>query len=241
MTTHDFIVRRHNENSKKYSVKVYEDGVKAPSLLFHPQLVNFEEKHRASHKLWGDAPHTLDIGSGSVSQAMQISTINRMSGSVGTIEKQVKGAKEKEKEKVQSSVESEDTTNKDKDVLIESSKLPLHLAILNSISTTTSEERIKKFCTSLVLTGGGGHLKGVNQSVEGKVKEALQLAPQYGFVDRVQHVPPPKDVQSHFLAWSGVATLSKLEVANELWVGVEDFNALGLKALKDRTYCMQLY
>ncbi|TIB16037.1 hypothetical protein E3P77_03516 [Wallemia ichthyophaga] len=234
ITTHDFIVRKPNENSKKYSVRVYEDGIKAPNLLFHPQLVNFSEKHRASHKLWGDAPQTLDIGSGSVSQAMQISTINR----VGSIEKDKKGARGKEKYTTEkTSMECE----KDKDVLIESSKLPLHLAILNSISTTTTEERIKKFCTSLVLTGGGGHLKGVNQALEVKLKDALQLSPQYGFVDRVQHVPPPKDVHSQFLAWCGVSTLSKLEVANELWVGVEDFNALGLKALKDRTYLLSFW
>ena len=240
VTSHDFIVRKPNQNSSKYSIRVYEDGLKAPMLLFYPQMVDFGYKHRPSYKLWGDAPQTLDIGSGNVSQAMQLSAMSSAGGHMASLVASKTG---KEKEKGVAEVDSDDTELKEKErvVAMESSKISLPLAILNSIAATTTEERIKKFCSSLVITGGGGDMRGVHQAIEERLRGALHYVPQYSFVDRVQHIPPPKDVESGLLAWSGISTLAKLEVSNELWVGANDFNALGLKALRDRTYCLQLY
>ncbi|TIC73979.1 actin-like ATPase domain-containing protein [Wallemia mellicola] len=208
---HEINVRKPDTTTTKYSTKIYEDSIKAPTCLFNPRVLEFDKKLRPKNQLWGDSESTLDIGSGNTSQAMQMSTMH-LAGQkpTGNI-----------------------------DVQTESSKVPLHIAIKNSIAATTTEERIKKFSQSIVISGGSSHLKGVGFGIESRLLGVLQS--QFPFVDKLQIIPPPKDVEAMNLSWSGTSVLSKLEVSNELWVGQKDFNTLGLKALKDRTYCMQLY
>ncbi|TIC64285.1 actin-like ATPase domain-containing protein [Wallemia mellicola] len=208
---HEVNVRKPDTTTTKYSIKIYEDSIKAPTCLFNPRVLEFDKKLRPKNQLWGDSESTLDIGSGNTSQAMQMSTMH-LAGQkpTGNI-----------------------------DVQTESSKVPLHIAIKNSIAATTTEERIKKFSQSIVISGGSSHLKGVGFGIESRLLGVLQS--QFPFVDKLQIIPPPKDVEAMNLSWSGTSVLSKLEVSNELWVGQKDFNTLGLKALKDRTYCMQLY
>ncbi|TIC10142.1 actin-like ATPase domain-containing protein [Wallemia mellicola] len=208
---HEVNVRKPDTTTTKYSIKIYEDSIKAPSCLFNPRVLEFDKKLRPKNQLWGDSESTLDIGSGNTSQAMQMSTMH-LAGQkpTGNI-----------------------------DVQTESSKVSLHIAIKNSIAATTTEERIKKFSQSIVISGGSSHLKGVGFGIESRLLGVLQS--QFPFVDKLQIIPPPKDVEAMNLSWSGTSVLSKLEVSNELWVGQKDFNTLGLKALKDRTYCMQLY
>ncbi|TIC08703.1 actin-like ATPase domain-containing protein [Wallemia mellicola] len=208
---HEINVRKPDTTTTKYSTKIYEDSIKAPTCLFNPRVLEFDKKLQPKNQLWGDSESTLDIGSGNTSQAMQMSTMH-LAGQkpTGNI-----------------------------DVQTESSKVPLHIAIKNSIAATTTEERIKKFSQSIVISGGSSHLKGVGFGIESRLLGVLQS--QFPFVDKLQIIPPPKDVEAMNLSWSGTSVLSKLEVSNELWVGQKDFNTLGLKALKDRTYCMQLY
>lgn len=49
-------------------------------------------------------------------------------------------------------------------------------------------------------------------------------------------VPPPREIDPHILAWKGISVLSKLESAADLWIRREDWEALGLRAVKERAF-----
>ena len=229
VTVNDFVVRKPHSKSMKYSFKIYEDGIKAALCLFSTRVINFEKKfnnNNNNNKVMNiNDNDSIDIGSNSISQAMQISTLHLASNF--------------NKQPSLNTNELNEMTKNNFDVSIEASKMPLHVAIVNSIATTTIEERIKRFASSLLIVGGTSNMKGIDFGIESRVKPLLQQ--QFPFVDKVQIVPPPKDVENSNLAWNGMSVLSKLEVSNELWVRRDDFNNLGLRALKDRTFCMQTY
>lgn len=43
------------------------------------------------------------------------------------------------------------------------------------------------------------------------------------------------DIDPRVLAWKGISVLCKLDVVSELWVRREDWEALGLRAVRERT------
>ena len=49
-------------------------------------------------------------------------------------------------------------------------------------------------------------------------------------------VPAPREIDPRELAWKGISTLSKLDVANELWIRREDWEALGMRAVRERAF-----
>ena len=42
-------------------------------------------------------------------------------------------------------------------------------------------------------------------------------------MEKVQVIPPPKDVSPQILAWKGAAVLGKMESISELWITPEDW------------------
>lgn len=49
-------------------------------------------------------------------------------------------------------------------------------------------------------------------------------------------VPPPREIDPRILAWKGISVLSKLDAAQDLWIRREDWEALGLRAVKERAF-----
>ena len=49
-------------------------------------------------------------------------------------------------------------------------------------------------------------------------------------------VPPPREIDPRILAWKGISTLSKLDGAADLWIRREDWEALGMRAVKERAF-----
>jgi actin-related protein 8 len=47
-------------------------------------------------------------------------------------------------------------------------------------------------------------------------------------------IPSPREIDPPILAWKGVSVLNQLDVCSELWVRADDFERLGMRALKDR-------
>lgn len=56
----------------------------------------------------------------------------------------------------------------DLDIPFEAGKVPLDLAVMESICSTISEDRIKKFCNAIIVVGGGGRILGVNHAVQSR-------------------------------------------------------------------------
>ena len=49
-------------------------------------------------------------------------------------------------------------------------------------------------------------------------------------------MPPPREIDSRILAWKGIAVLSKLDCANDLWIRKEDWESLGMRAVRERAF-----
>lgn len=50
------------------------------------------------------------------------------------------------------------------------------------------------------------------------------------------YVPSPKEIEPENLAWKGIAALAKLECSNEVWVRREEWEALGMRAVRERGF-----
>lgn len=131
----------------------------------------------------------------------------------------------------------------DIDVRYESSKLPLDVAVVESIlaispsgaSSAAAEERIKKIATNLLIVGGTGGIHNIGFAVESRVAPALATRmPVLNGV--VGYVPCPREIEPEHLAWKGIAALGKLDSANELWLCREEWEALGMRALRERAF-----
>lgn len=54
-------------------------------------------------------------------------------------------------------------------------------------------------------------------------------------MEKVQIIPPPKDVDPKVLAWKGAAVLGKMDGVSDLWITSDDWvsNSLGCLVLRD--------
>ncbi|GAA5890149.1 hypothetical protein JCM6882_009242 [Rhodosporidiobolus microsporus] len=131
------------------------------------------------------------------------------------------------------------------DVRRESSKLPLDVAVVESIlAAGPAEERMKRVAANLLVVGGTGGIHNVGFAVESRVAPALIarapfLAPTSAAnapAQTITYVPCPREVEPENLAWKGIASLAKLDCANELWVRKEEWEGLGMRAVRERAF-----
>ncbi|KAI5475415.1 actin-related protein 8 [Pseudohyphozyma bogoriensis] len=121
------------------------------------------------------------------------------------------------------------------DVRVEASKMPLDVAVLESILAAGTEDRMKKVCQNVLIVGGSGLIHNVGFAVESRV------SPQLGYrvpslAGQMAIVPPPREIDPRILAWKGISVLSKLDSSIDLWVRREDWEALGMRAVKERAF-----
>ncbi|KPV74531.1 uncharacterized protein RHOBADRAFT_15770, partial [Rhodotorula graminis WP1] len=121
------------------------------------------------------------------------------------------------------------------DVARESSKLPLDVAIVESLlAAGPAEERLKKVAANLLIVGGTGGIHNVGFAVQSRVAPALAVrAP---VIKECAYVPCPKEIEPENLAWKGVGALGRLEGAQEMWIRREEWEALGMRAVRERAF-----
>ncbi|KAM0786552.1 hypothetical protein ACM66B_002009 [Microbotryomycetes sp. NB124-2] len=217
----DFYVRTPKQPLRKYSVRYYDDAILAPYALFAPRVVDFDSKVEPQKTLWvRDVDEMVDIGSADTTQAMTNSVRHLLPASPAT-------------EGADSSAVARPPPI---DVRTESSKIPLDVAVVESILACATEDRMKKVVANLIVTGGSGAIHNVGFAVSSRVLASLaSRAPALSSLVNV--VVPPKDMDPVHLAWKGMANLAKLPViANDLWVRQDEWNMLGMKALKERLF-----
>ncbi|GAA5916887.1 hypothetical protein JCM8208_005443 [Rhodotorula glutinis] len=121
------------------------------------------------------------------------------------------------------------------DVARESSKLPLDVAIVESLlAAGPAEERLKKVAANLLIVGGTGGIHNIGFAVQSRVAPALAVrAP---IIKECAYVPCPKEIEPENLAWKGVGALGRLEGAQEMWIRREEWEALGMRAVRERAF-----
>ncbi|BGP33154.1 Actin-like protein arp8 [Rhodotorula toruloides] len=123
------------------------------------------------------------------------------------------------------------------DVRYESSKLPLDVAIVESIMAAgPTEDRLKKVAANILVVGGTGGIHNIGFAVESRIGPQLAArVPALG-AGHVTYVPCPREIEPENMAWKGISALAKLDVANDLWVRKEEWEMLGMRAVRERSF-----
>ncbi|KAG7094059.1 hypothetical protein E1B28_007678 [Marasmius oreades] len=122
----------------------------------------------------------------------------------------------------------------DIDVSFEASKLPLDVAIYNSARAAGGDEKIRKYLQAVLVVGGTASISGMGHALDSRL-QAIST-PLVLNMEKVQIIPPPKDVDPQVLVWKGAAVLGKMEGASELWMTPQDWDVLGMRGLKERCF-----
>ena len=126
------------------------------------------------------------------------------------------------------------------DVCSEASKLPLDVAIFNSARVCGGDDKIRKYLQAVLVIGGGAQIPGMAHALESRYSDVLKptermltplavprlqaiATPLVPNMDKVQIIPPPKDVDPKVLAWKGAAVLGKMDSVGDLWVTLADW------------------
>ncbi|KAG0709311.1 hypothetical protein DFH29DRAFT_887756 [Suillus ampliporus] len=120
------------------------------------------------------------------------------------------------------------------DVCFEASKLPLDVAIFNSARASGGDDKIRKHLQAVLVIGGSALIPGMAHALESRLQAiATPLVPS---MDKVQIIPPPKEVDPRVLAWKGAAVLGKMDSAADLWLTPADWDVLGMRGLRERCF-----
>jgi actin-related protein 8 len=124
------------------------------------------------------------------------------------------------------------------DVCFEASKLPLDVAIFNSARAAGGDEKIRKYLQAVLVIGGSALIPGMAHALESRSGGCLYhslttltqnnrlqaiATPLVPNMEKVQIIPPPKEVDPRVLTWKGAAVLGKMDSISELWVTPSDW------------------
>lgn len=120
------------------------------------------------------------------------------------------------------------------DMCFEASKLPLDVAIFNSVRAAGGDDKIRKYLQALLVIGGTALVPGMAHALESRLQAiATPLIPN---MEKVQIIPPAKDVDQRVLAWKGAAVLGKMDGVSDLWLTSADWDVFGMRGLKERCF-----
>ncbi|KDQ13053.1 hypothetical protein BOTBODRAFT_160982 [Botryobasidium botryosum FD-172 SS1] len=120
------------------------------------------------------------------------------------------------------------------DVRAEASKLGLDAAVIHSIRAAGAADKVKKLLQVVLIVGGSALVPGLINALEARL-QAMAMALMPG-TERVQVIPAPKEIDPRVLAWKGVSVLGKLDALGDLWVQEADWEMLGIRAVKERSF-----
>ncbi|KAJ7696593.1 nucleus protein [Mycena rosella] len=244
LNLYDFIVRQPFKPTEKYGLRAYDEIILAPMVIFEPRMVQFKQKQEnlrsISHPDVSD--EILEHHGDQITSAMIISTQHLMPaipmikppaarGDADTIEiVQL----DEEGKGVKTLVPTKHPGGFGIDVCFEASKLPLDVAIFNSARAAGGDEKIRKYLQAVLVIGGSANIPGMAHGLESRLQAIA--TPLVADMEKVQIIPPPKEVEPTVLAWKGAAVLGKMDGVSDLWVTQADWDLLGLRGLKERCF-----
>ncbi|KAJ7334211.1 hypothetical protein DFH08DRAFT_925855 [Mycena albidolilacea] len=247
LNLYDFVVRQPFKPAEKYGLRAYDEIILAPMVLFEPRMVNFKQKqdglHSISHPDISD--EILEHSGDQITSAMIISTQHLMPAipmikppparadaegpapiEIVQVDEEGKGTK--------TPAAPRHAGGFGIDVCFEASKLPLDVAIFNSARAAGGDEKIRKYLQAVLVIGGSASIPGMAHGLESRLQAIA--TPLVQDMEKVQIIPPPKEVEPTVLAWKGAAVLGKMDGVSELWVTAADWSVLGLRGLKERCF-----
>ncbi|KAF7356541.1 Actin-related protein 8 [Mycena venus] len=222
LNLYDFVVRKPFKPAEKYGLRAYDEIILAPMVLFEPRMVNFKQKQENLHPLSHPdiSDEILEHHGDQITSAMIISTQHLMPAIPMIKPPSARGGQHAGGFGI--------------DVCFEASKLPLDVAIFNSARAAGGDEKIRKYLQAVLVIGGSANIPGMAHGLESRLQAIA--TPLVADMEKVQIIPPPKEVEPTVLAWKGAAVLGKMDGVSELWVTAADWDVLGLRGLKERCF-----
>ncbi|KAG1222465.1 hypothetical protein G6F62_008954 [Rhizopus arrhizus] len=120
-----------------------------------------------------------------------------------------------------------------KNVLVD--PYPIDVAIAESIQAASngSEEKLKRYFTSIILVGGGGKIVNFSKVLEDRVLSTIIA--QQSFIERVEVLPAPRELDPEVIVWKGATVVSKLDSAKEMWIGAKEWEEVGARCYKNNS------
>ncbi|KAG2203224.1 hypothetical protein INT46_002506 [Mucor plumbeus] len=130
------------------------------------------------------------------------------------------------------------TNNNDDSKNQEVDSFPIDVAIAQSIVSAAngSEEKLKRYFTSIILVGGGGKVANFSRVLEDRVLSTIIA--QKANIDRVEVVPAPRELDPEVLVWKGASVMAKLDCAKDMWIADEEWEQVGARCLRERALLM---
>jgi actin-related protein 8 len=126
------------------------------------------------------------------------------------------------------------TLSRTYDLPYEAAKLPLDVAIFNSMRGSGGDDRVRKYLQAILVVGGGAHVPGMNHALESRLQAiGMQLVAN---MEKVTILAPPRDLDAANLVWRGGAVLAKMDSVNDLWVTEEDWDLFGMRGVRERCF-----
>ncbi|XP_047359700.1 actin-related protein 8 isoform X3 [Vespa velutina] len=109
--------------------------------------------------------------------------------------------------------------------------LGLDHAILQSIDRCPTEDLKRKMYSCILVVGSGMKFQGIGMWLHNRI--SLQIPYMYR-AEQLDIITQPKEMDPGMTAWKGAAILSCLESAQELWIGRQEWERIGVRILRER-------
>ncbi|KAF2860339.1 actin-related protein, ARP8 class [Piedraia hortae CBS 480.64] len=253
---YDCHLRVAGEVTKKYSFKMYDEGVLAPLGYFRPSIFDNSNKLAGRHKL---IPRSVDLYNGRPNDPISRAQLAIVSQSGERLRTAAPG---KLPLPIPAHVNGDDATPRStpprspgpdegtpqppgedangeegegKHDLLNAEVLerkvpiaPLHEAIITSINHASGkdERRRRDFLGSIMLTGGASKTPHLGSYLEELLRASMPQFPKEILV-----APPPRELDPAVVVWKGGSVFGKLRMTNDSWISPLEYDRLGARIL----------
>lgn len=235
-----FIINRPDQSPVRYVLQIADELLIAPLSLFYTDLLKFTLGNTNRDKII-QIQKTLgqDFDSEDCFGAEFLRETGRR-GNAGYIKDQTENSFNVNDSSAMDADDEIVVDEADKDLLKFNANdfqtstgqiIGLDSAILQSIEHLPNEELKRKMYNCILLVGGSSKIPGLSKWLQNKIQQAIP--PNYR-TDNHEIVITPKDSDAGNVCWRGAAVLTSLEASDELWISREDFEAHGVRVLREK-------
>lgn len=235
-----FIINRPDQSPVRYVLQIADELLIAPLSLFYTDLLKFTLGNTNRDKII-QIQKTLgqDFDSEDCFGAEFLRETGRR-GNAGYIKDQTENSFNVNDSSAMDADDEIVVDEADKDLLKFNANdfqtstgqiIGLDSAILQSIEHLPNEELKRKMYNCILLVGGSSKIPGLSKWLQNKIQQAIP--PNYR-TDNHEIVITPKDSDAGNVCWRGAAVLASLEASDELWISREDFEAHGVRVLREK-------
>ncbi|XP_014211678.1 actin-related protein 8 [Copidosoma floridanum] len=233
-----FTVTKSRAPSESYTIQVGDECLIAPLSLFQPELFRLTGAHGAhiQKRYTGDSedPHDesylRETSRRGIKENLEQNSEMPEESTISV----VPGEDEVVVDNVDSTPNALNTRELDapKDFVVGPQQLlGLDHAVLQSIDRCPTDDLKRKMYSCILVVGSGMKFRGIGTWLHNRI--SLQIPYMYR-AEQMDVITMPKDIDPGMTAWKGAAILSCLESAQELWIGWQEWEQIGVRILRER-------